>query len=145
MGDALSLVIEQNKNKIIEALYLDKNLSSAQLLILLSQNYTEIISMLMDLIHEGLVARKAMDSKIVHYLTKKGLYKYIYENKPNYIKNCFECFYGYNVNYTYVEEFLMEKFYDLYLNDDNLDLNTIVDDYSNYALEKGYIKRRLKK
>ncbi len=137
--------IEKMKNSIIQCLFIGRGLTAAKLKIALSQDGAEILSMLKSLVEDGFVEKCDIDGKTEYYLTKNGVFRYAYNYNPDLINKSYDIFREYDVDMSYVDLFLANKFYYMYLNDEEFCFDNIVDEFNDFAIDNGYITHRLKK
>ena len=137
--------LDKIKNSIISSIYAKGVITPAEVKIAISQDYAELLSLAKELENDDIISIDNTEIGYVYTLTKKGVFKYLYDNDQATIKKCFDLFNEYEINPYHVELFLFDEFYSLYINRKKIDFDTIIDEFSDYAISRGLLKHRLKK
>ena len=84
-------------------------------------------------LEKKLIVLREYDYDRVYYLTKLGAYEYLFSCDHNLFRKIYSVFNGTGYDPTSVEEFISMKCYRMYLDDEEINLDTLLEEYQAYA------------
>lgn len=130
--------VEKNRLKLLRIIYDNKCSSYSDLVGYSGLNLIELNAVIKSLISTGHLTSNGNNTCASYYLTKEGCFDYISSSFPEYLDRLLDVFRRNDLNISFAREFLVDKFYDKYKFDSDIDIRVLLDEFYVYANKKGY-------